>query len=38
MHPQAVGFVGGGQPHDNMQPYLVVNFCIALRGVFPARN
>jgi microcystin-dependent protein len=38
MHPQAVGFAGGNQPHDNMQPYLVINFCIALRGVFPARN
>lgn len=30
--------VGGGQPHENMQPYLAVNFCIALRGLFPSRN
>ena len=32
------GFPGGNQPHNNMQPYLVLNFCIALQGVFPARN
>lgn len=30
--------VGGGQPHTNMQPYLCVNFVIALFGVFPSRN
>ncbi|ABW28678.1 phage tail protein [Acaryochloris marina] len=30
--------VGGGQGHDNMQPYLAVNFCIALQGLFPSRN
>jgi len=30
--------VGGGQTHDNMQPYLAVNFCIALQGLFPSRN
>ncbi len=30
--------IGGGQAHDNMQPYLAVNFCIALRGLFPSRN
>lgn len=29
---------GGGQAHENMQPYAVVNFCIALRGLFPSRN
>jgi microcystin-dependent protein len=29
---------GGGQPHENRQPYLVLNFCIALQGIFPARN
>ena len=28
---------GGDQPHTNMQPYLTLNFCIALQGVFPAR-
>ena len=35
---QTVSAVGGGQAHDNMQPYLVVNFCIALQGLFPSRN
>lgn len=29
---------GGGQPHENQQPYLGVNFCIALQGIFPPRN
>jgi microcystin-dependent protein len=30
--------VGGNQPHNNMQPYLTVNYCIALVGVFPPRS
>jgi microcystin-dependent protein len=30
--------VGGSLPHDNMQPYLVVNFVIAVQGIFPSRN
>jgi microcystin-dependent protein len=29
---------GGGLPHENQQPYLGVNFCIALQGIFPAFN
>lgn len=29
---------GGGNSHDNMQPYLVLNTCIALVGIFPSRN
>ena len=29
---------GGSQVHDNMQPYLALNFCIALQGLFPSRN
>jgi microcystin-dependent protein len=29
---------GGGQSHDNMQPFLALNFCIALQGLFPSRN
>jgi microcystin-dependent protein len=29
---------GGSQPHNNMQPYLTLNFCIALQGIFPARS
>lgn len=28
----------GGQPHDNMQPWLALNFCIALQGLYPSRN
>ncbi|HTX93256.1 MAG TPA: tail fiber protein [Anaerolineales bacterium] len=38
MAPQAVSSVGGSQSHDNMSPYLVLNFCIALQGIFPSRN
>jgi microcystin-dependent protein len=30
--------VGGGQPHENMSPYLTLNICIALQGIFPSRN
>jgi microcystin-dependent protein len=30
--------IGGNQSHDNMQPYLVLNFCIALVGIFPSQN
>lgn len=29
---------GNGQAHDNMQPYLALNFCIALQGLYPSRN
>jgi microcystin-dependent protein len=36
--PQAVAPAGGDQPHNNMQPYLTLNFCIALQGVFPPRT
>ena len=38
MSPNAVGSFGGGQAHENMQPYLALNFAIALRGLFPSRN
>jgi microcystin-dependent protein len=34
----AVSLNGSSQAHENMQPYLTVNFCIALQGIFPARN
>jgi len=37
MAPQALSPAGGGLPHNNMQPYLTLNFCIALQGVFPPR-
>jgi microcystin-dependent protein len=33
----ALAPAGGDQPHNNMQPYLTLNFCIALQGVFPPR-
>ncbi len=36
--PQVIGFTGGSQPHSNTQPYLVLNFIVALQGVFPSRN
>jgi microcystin-dependent protein len=37
MAPQALAVAGGGLPHNNMQPYLTLNFCIALQGIFPPR-
>jgi microcystin-dependent protein len=36
--PTALGVAGGSQPHNNLPPYLVVNFIIALLGIFPARS
>ncbi|HMI51168.1 MAG TPA: tail fiber protein [Candidatus Saccharimonadales bacterium] len=38
MSPAGILAVGGNQPHDNMSPYLVLNFIIALQGIFPSRN
>lgn len=38
MNPQAIGATGGSQPHNNMPPFLGVNFIIALQGIFPSRN
>lgn len=38
MDPSSVTSAGGSQPHTNMQPYLVLNFCIALQGIFPSQN
>jgi microcystin-dependent protein len=38
MAPQAIGPSGQGQPHDNMQPYEVLIFCIAMVGVYPPRS
>lgn len=34
----AVGVAGGSQPHNNMAPYLTINYCIALQGIYPARS
>jgi microcystin-dependent protein len=36
--PQAVSSTGGSQAHLNMQPFLTLNFCIALQGIFPSPN
>lgn len=38
MASSAVASVGGDQPHENRAPYLVLNFIIALQGVYPSRN
>ena len=38
MNTQALGLIGGSGPHNNMQPYLVMNFVIALEGIFPVRG
>lgn len=38
MSNQAIAPAGGSQPHNNLQPYLTMNFCIALQGVFPPRT
>jgi microcystin-dependent protein len=38
MNPGALQVSGGSQPHNNLPPYLVLNFCIALFGIFPSRN
>ena len=38
MSPDALGIIGGGQPHTNMQPYLVVNYIIDLQGIYPPRS
>ncbi len=37
MNGNALAPAGGDQPHNNMQPYLTLNFCIAMQGVFPQR-
>lgn len=38
LNPQVVALSGGNQAHYNMQPYNVLNFCIAISGIFPSRN
>jgi microcystin-dependent protein len=38
LDPNTLTPTGGDQPHNNMQPYLTLNFCIALQGVFPPRT
>ena len=38
MNPAGLSLQGGSQPHDNMQPYLGLNYIIALQGMFPSRS
>jgi len=38
MNPNMVSVTGSSLPHNNLMPYLVVNYCIALQGVFPPRS
>ena len=38
MTPENITNTGGGQPHENRQPFLVLNFVIALQGIFPSQN
>jgi len=38
MNPAVISTVGGSQAHENRQPYLTLNFCIALQGIFPSQT
>lgn len=38
LNTAAIANTGGGQAHENMQPFIAINFCIALQGLFPSRN
>ena len=38
MNAKMLGDAGRSEPHDNIQPYLVLNFCIALTGIFPSQS
>ena len=38
MNAGMVGLAGGNQPHNNLMPYLTLNFCIALQGIYPPRT
>ncbi len=38
LEPTSVTNYGGSQPHENRQPFLVLNFVIALQGIFPSQN
>jgi microcystin-dependent protein len=38
LNSSALAPAGGNQPHNNLQPYLTLNFCIALQGVYPPRT
>jgi microcystin-dependent protein len=38
MSPLMISSIGGSQPHENRQPFLVLNYIIALQGIFPSQN
>jgi microcystin-dependent protein len=38
MNVNSISSAGGGQPHNNLQPFAVLNYCIALTGIFPPRS
>lgn len=38
MNPASIGIAGGSQPHNNMSPFLGVNYIIAMEGIYPSRN
>ena len=38
MDPNAITAVGGGQPHDNMPPFVALSYIVSLFGVFPSQN
>ena len=38
MNAATISFVGGSQPHENRQPFLVMNWLVALQGIFPSQN
>jgi microcystin-dependent protein len=38
LNPASIGMTGNGVGHSNLQPYLVINYCIALSGIFPSRT
>ncbi len=38
LNPASISPAGNGLPHPNIQPYLTINYCIALQGIFPSRN
>jgi microcystin-dependent protein len=38
LNPASITPAGGSTPHENRTPYLVMNWCIALAGIFPSRN
>lgn len=38
LNNESIGYTGGSQPFNNVMPFLTINFCIALQGIFPSRS